>query len=64
MHTEFWLESLNRRDYLEDVGVYRIFVLKWILGKYSFENVDWIYLAHDRDHWGVLVYSTINPQFS
>jgi hypothetical protein len=35
MRTQFWLEILNVRDYLEDRGVGGRILLKWILGKYG-----------------------------
>jgi hypothetical protein len=31
--TKFWLESLNGRDHLEDLGIVRRMVLEFILGK-------------------------------
>jgi hypothetical protein len=30
---EFWLETLNARDYLEDKGIRRWLILKWIFKK-------------------------------
>jgi hypothetical protein len=41
MRTSFWLESLKRRDHVEDVGVGGI-ILKW-------KNVDWFHMAQYRD---------------
>jgi hypothetical protein len=35
MHTKFWLENLNGRDHLEDLGAHRKIISEWILGKYS-----------------------------
>jgi len=35
MHTEFWLESIKRRDHLEDLGNDRKIIFEWILGKKS-----------------------------
>jgi len=29
--------------------------LGWVLGKLSWEDVDWILLAQDRDQWQTLV---------
>jgi hypothetical protein len=33
MHTEFWLEKPEGRDYLEDLLVNGKITLEWILGK-------------------------------
>jgi hypothetical protein len=33
MHTKFWSENLKGKDHLEELGVDRKVVLKWILGK-------------------------------
>jgi len=33
MRKIFWLENLKGRDYLEDLGVDGMIILKWILGK-------------------------------
>jgi hypothetical protein len=43
------LESLKRRDHLEDLGVDEKIILEWILGKYGGKVWDWIHLAQDRD---------------
>jgi hypothetical protein len=33
MHTKFWLGNLKARDHWEGLGVNRIIILDWILGK-------------------------------
>jgi hypothetical protein len=35
MHTKFWLGNLRGRDYLEELGIDRRMILKWILGKWG-----------------------------
>jgi hypothetical protein len=30
-------------------------ILKWILGKWGMEGVDWIHLAQDRHQWRAVV---------
>jgi hypothetical protein len=37
VHTKFWLESLKRRDHMEDLGIDWRIILKWILGKLKIE---------------------------
>ena len=41
--TGFWRGNLRERDHLEDPGIDRRIILKWIF--------DWIDLAQDRDRW-------------
>jgi hypothetical protein len=48
MHTNFLLESLKRRDILEDLDIDWRKILK-SLGKVVWERVDGIHLAQDRD---------------
>jgi hypothetical protein len=33
MRAVFWLENLNRRDHLEDLGINGKIILEWIFGK-------------------------------
>jgi hypothetical protein len=40
MHTKFWLENLNIRDYSEDLGLDGRIMLKWM---------------HLRDQWRALL---------
>ena len=37
MHTGFWWGDLKERDHLEDLGVDRRIVLKWIFKKWDWE---------------------------
>jgi hypothetical protein len=50
MYTKFWLESLNERDHLTDLGIHGRIILKFILMKAS-KGTEWIPLAQDRDQW-------------
>ena len=50
--------KLKERSHLEDLGADGRTILKWML--ISFEGVDWIYLALDRDKWRALVNAVIN----
>jgi hypothetical protein len=43
------LVSLKGRDHSEDLDVDERIILKWILRKYLLKDVDWTYLAQDRD---------------
>jgi hypothetical protein len=53
MHTKFCLEILKGRDHSEDLRVDRKIILEWILGN-GWKGVDWIHLAKDRNHDGLL----------
>jgi len=44
MHAKFLLESLKRRDHLEDLDMDGRVILEWILEK-QWEGVNWIHLA-------------------
>jgi hypothetical protein len=62
MHTIFWLENLKGRDHLEGLSVDRKIILEWMLGKWGGEDVDWMYLAWNRDQWQTLVNTVMNLQ--
>jgi len=50
LHTGFWWGTLKERDHLEDLGLDGSIILKLIFKKWHSEvDVDWIYLAWDRD---------------
>jgi hypothetical protein len=53
MHTKFWSESLERRDYSEDLGIDVKIIMD--TGERRWESVDWIHLAQDRELWWTLV---------
>jgi hypothetical protein len=60
MRTEFFLESLKRRDYSEDTHRDGITILKLISGKMRWKVVYWIHLTQDRDSWQALVNTVMN----
>jgi hypothetical protein len=47
-HTGFWWGYPRERDHLEDLGVDRKIILRWIFEKWD-EVMDWIDLARERD---------------
>jgi hypothetical protein len=51
MCTKFWSGNLTGRDHSEDLEVD---------GKIVRKGVDWIYLAHYRDQWQVLLNTVTN----
>jgi hypothetical protein len=51
------LEGLNERYLLEDLGIDGWIISKWVL---RVEDVDWIYLAHERYQWGGVVNAVMN----
>jgi hypothetical protein len=51
---KIWLESLEGRDNLEDLGVSGRMILQWILRELGLEGADWIHLAQDRTCGGLL----------
>jgi hypothetical protein len=50
VRTGFWWEVLKERDHLEDLGVGRRIILKWLFKKWG-GSMDWIELAQVRDRW-------------
>jgi len=50
----FGLRRLMERDHLEELCVDGIRVLK-LTRVIEWENLNWVYLARDRDYWLVLV---------
>ena len=48
MHGGFWWGDVRKRDHLEDVGVDKRIILKWIFKEWD-GVISWIDLAHDRD---------------
>jgi hypothetical protein len=53
--------DLRERDHLEDVGMDRTIILKWIFKQWD-GGMHWIDLAQDRDRWRALLNSIMNLQ--
>jgi hypothetical protein len=43
--------NLRKRDHLEDPGINRRIILRWIFRKLDGAGMDWNDLAQDRDRW-------------
>jgi hypothetical protein len=59
VYTEFWWGNLRESDHLEDPGVDRRIILRWIFRKWD-GGMDWIDLTLDRDRLGALVNVEMN----
>ena len=59
MHTGFRWGNLKERDHLGDPGVDERIILRWIFRKWD-GDMDWIYLAQDRDRLWALVNAAMN----
>ena len=57
--TGFWWGNLRERGPLEDVGIERNTILKWIFKKW-FGGVVCIDLAQDRDTWQAVLNAAMN----
>ena len=62
MHAGFWWRNLTERDNLENLGVDRRIISKWIFNKWNGGRMDWTDLAQDRDSWRSLVNAVTNLQ--
>jgi hypothetical protein len=62
IRTIFWLEKLNERDHLEDLGVDGKIILEWTDG--NTVDVDWIHLAQNRGQWQAVVCTVMNIRAS
>jgi hypothetical protein len=60
MHIGYWWESQKERDHWEDQDVGGWTILKWILEREVWNDMDWIDLAQDRDRWRALVNTIMN----
>jgi hypothetical protein len=54
VYAEFWWGNLRETDHLEDPGVDERIIIILVFGKWDGGDVDWIYLAQDRDRWRVM----------
>jgi hypothetical protein len=67
-HKGIWWDILRERDLLDDLGVDRKLILRWIfrvgcggMGWIDLaEEMDWIELAQDRDRWRAFVNVVMN----
>jgi hypothetical protein len=60
VHTGFWWRNLRERDQLEDPGIGRRIILRWICWKWDGGCTDWIDLARDRDRRWAFVNVAMN----
>jgi hypothetical protein len=58
MHMGYWWESQKERDYWEDQDVVGWTILKLVLE--TWDGVDWIDMAQDKDQWRALVNTVLN----
>jgi hypothetical protein len=54
VYTGFWWKSLREGDHLEDSGVDKRIILKWVFEKWG-GSLDWMELDQDRYRWRALV---------
>jgi hypothetical protein len=59
VYTWFRWGNLRERDHLEEAGVCRRIILRWIFRKWD-GDMDWIELAQDRDRWRAVVNAIMN----
>jgi len=52
---------MRERDHLEDTGVDRRIILRWIFRKWN-GGMDWIDLVQDRNSWRAFVNAVMNFQ--
>jgi hypothetical protein len=58
-HTGFWWGNLRERDQLEDPGLDRKIILRWIFKKWE-GVMDWTDLAQERDRRWALMKAVMN----
>jgi hypothetical protein len=51
MHATFWQGNLKERGHLLDLGIDGEGNIKRDLKEIGWDNVDGIYVAHDRNQW-------------
>jgi len=52
-YTEFWWGNPMERGHLENPGIDGGVIFRWMFRNWD-GDVDWIYLAQDKDSWRVL----------
>jgi hypothetical protein len=57
----FWIGKLKDREHLKDPDVDGIIILRWIVKKWD-GDMEWVYLARDRDGRRALVNSIMTFQ--
>ena len=62
VHTGVQWRNLREADHLENPGIDRRIILKWILEK-RHGGTDWIDLAQERDRWRAVVIAVMNLRF-
>jgi hypothetical protein len=60
MYTERWWETLKERDHLEDIGMEKRNVIKWVLKQTVGGREMWIDLVLETESWQALVNAVIN----
>jgi hypothetical protein len=64
MNSGFWWGNLRKGGHLEDPGIGRRIILKWIFEKWDVGGMDWNDLAQDRDRWRAVVNAVMNIRVS
>jgi hypothetical protein len=59
VHIGFWWGNLRERDHLENPGIDRRIILKWIFRKWDV-GISWIDVSQNRDRWWALVNVVMN----
>jgi hypothetical protein len=54
MHTTFYLQNLEGRNHLQELGAHGKITLKWIFTDIDYDYVDRKYLVQSRDRTGLL----------
>jgi len=59
VHIGFWYGNLRESDHLEDLGIDKRIILRWIFRKWDVRGMDWMELAKDRDGWRAFMNAVI-----